>query len=33
MQALRKVLNMPEDDLIMPYDRVLNMPGQRLTGF
>ena len=33
MQALHKVLNMPEYGWIMPHDRVLNMPGQRFTGF
>ena len=33
MQALRKVLNIPEYGWIMPYGRVLNKPGQRFTGF
>ena len=33
MQAMHKVLNMPEYGWIMPYGRVLNMPGQRFTGF
>ena len=32
MQALYKVLNMPEYDWTMPYGRVLNIPGQRFTG-
>ena len=31
MQALRKVLNMPGYGWIVPYGRVLNMPGQRFT--
>ena len=30
---LHKVLNMPEYDRIMPYGRVLNIPGQPFTGF
>ena len=33
MEALHKVSNMPEYGWIMPYGRVLNMPGQRFTGF
>ena len=33
MQALDKVLNVPEYAWIMTYDRVLNMFGQRFTGF
>ena len=33
MQALQKVLNMPEYDWIMPYGKVLNMTGQRFTSF
>ena len=33
MQALHKVLKIPEFGWIMPYGRVLNMPGQRFTGF
>ena len=32
MQALHKVLNMPEYDQIMSNGRVLNMSGQRFTG-
>ena len=31
MQALHKVLNMPNYGLIMPHGRDLNMPGQRFT--
>ena len=31
MQALYKVLNMPNYGLIMPHGRDLNMPGQRFT--
>ena len=31
MQALRKVLNMPEYGKMMPYGIVLNMSGQRFT--
>ena len=27
IQALHKALNMPEYDWIMPYGKVLNMPG------
>ena len=30
---LRKVLNMPEYDWIMPYGSVLDIPGQPFTGF
>ena len=33
MQTLDKVLNVPEYAWIMTYDRVLNMSGQRFTGF
>ena len=33
MQALHKVLIMPECGWIMPYGRVLNMPGQQFLGF
>ena len=33
LQALREVLNMPECGWIMLYDKVLNMSGQRFTGF
>ena len=33
MQALLKFQNMPEDDWIMPYGKVLDMPGQRFTEF
>ena len=33
IQALHKVLNMPDYGGIMPYDRVLNMSGQHFTGF
>ena len=32
-KVLHKVLNMPQYSWIMPYDRVLNMAGQRFTGF
>ena len=32
MQALHKILNMPEYGWMMPYGRVLSMSGQRLTG-
>ena len=32
-QALRKVQNMPEYGWIIRYGRILNMPGQRFTGF
>ena len=32
MQALRKVLNMPEYGWIMPDYSVLNMPDQHFTG-
>ena len=33
MQVLHKVLIMTEYGRIMPYGRVLNMPGQDFTGF
>ena len=33
MQALHNFLNMPENGWIMPYDKVLNIPDQRFTGF
>ena len=33
LQALREVLNMPKCGWIMLYDRVLNISGQRFTGF
>ena len=33
MEVLHKVLNMPQYGWIMPYGGVLNMPGQRITGF
>ena len=33
MQDLRKVLNMPKYGWIMPYGRVLIIPGQLFTGF
>ena len=33
MQAFHKLLNMSEYGWIMPYGRVLNMGGQRFTGF
>ena len=33
MQALHKVLHMPEYGWVMSYGKVLNMPGQRFTGF
>ena len=33
MQELGKILNMPEYGWIMSYGRVLNIPGQFLTGF
>ena len=32
MQALHKVLNMPEYDWIIPQGRALNMPGQPFMG-
>ena len=31
MQVLHKILNIPEYGLILPYGRVLNMPGHRFT--
>ena len=31
MQALHKVLNVPEYDWVITYGRVLNMPAQRFT--
>ena len=33
MQALHKALNIAEYGWIIPYGRVLNMPGPRFTGF
>ena len=33
MQALHKVLNIPEHGSKMPHGKVLNMPGQFFTGF
>ena len=30
MQALHKVVNMPDYSWIMPYASVLNMPGKRI---
>ena len=33
MQELHKILNMPVYGWIMPYSRVLNIRGQRFTGF
>ena len=33
MQALHEVLNIPEYGRIMPYGKVLIMPGQRFTAF
>ena len=33
MKAFHKVLNMLEYGWITPYGRILNMPGQRFTGF
>ena len=33
MQAMQKVLNMPEYGWIIPYGRLLNLPSERFTGF